>query len=204
MRHVKTGLMVVVMVATLATLAAAPPARQADYPRPTGTQTENGLAGFAKILCSAVFVSGRDPAEAAKNSAYFFMPRDQQDKVTFTIDRDKKTALAALGQTSRSAHLYGDQGCIIERPDGIHFSPVPVKTTLPDAASQPWPMGDRDAAGPLPPTVDKAKLDAALDAAFADPDALTAAFLVLYKGRIVAERYAPGITKDTQLESWSM
>src|SRR4029079_13767087 len=25
-----------------------------------------------------------------------------------------------------------------------------------------------------------------------------------YKGRIVAERYAPGITKDTQLESWLM
>ena len=201
MRHVKTRLMVVVL---LATLAAAPAARQADYPRPTGTQTENGLAGFAKILCSAVFVSGRDPNEAAKNSAYFFMPRDQQDKVTFTIDRDRKTARATFGQTSREARLYGDQGCIIERPDGIHFTPVPVRTTLPDAASQPWPMGDKDAGGPLPPNVDKSKLDAALDAAFADPNGLTAAFLVLYKGRIVAERYAPGITKDTQLESWSM
>ena len=43
-----------------------------------------------------------------------------------------------------------------------------------------------------------------VDAAFADPAALTAAFLVVHKGRIVAERYAPGITKDTQLESWSM
>ena len=207
MRHVKTRLMVVVMlgtVVTLAALAASPAARQADYPRPTGTQTENGLAGFAKILCSAVFVSGRDPAEAAKNSAYFFMPRDQQDKVTFTIDRDRKTARATFGQTSRAARLYGDQGCIIERPDGIHFTPVPVRTTLPDAASQPWPMGDKDAGGPLPPNVDKSKLDAALDAAFADPNGLTAAFLVLYKGRIVAERYAPGITKDTQLESWSM
>ena len=26
----------------------------------------------------------------------------------------------------------------------------------------------------------------------------------MHKGRIVAERYMPGITKDTQLESWSM
>ena len=33
---------------------------------------------------------------------------------------------------------------------------------------------------------------------------MTAAFLVVHKGRIVAERYAPGITRDTQLESWSM
>ena len=48
------------------------------------------------------------------------------------------------------------------------------------------------------------RIDAAVQAAFADPAALTAAFLVLHKGRIVAERYMPGITKDTQLESWSM
>jgi CubicO group peptidase (beta-lactamase class C family) len=34
--------------------------------------------------------------------------------------------------------------------------------------------------------------------------ALTAAFLVVHDGRIVAERYMPGITRDTQLESWSM
>jgi CubicO group peptidase (beta-lactamase class C family) len=33
---------------------------------------------------------------------------------------------------------------------------------------------------------------------------LTQAFLVLHKGRIIAERYAPGVTKDTQLENWSM
>ena len=32
----------------------------APIPSPLGTPTENGLAGFAKILCSAVFVSGRD------------------------------------------------------------------------------------------------------------------------------------------------
>ncbi len=51
---------------------------------------------------------------------------------------------------------------------------------------------------------DQALLAKALDAAFADPAALTQAFLVVHKGRIVAERYAPGVTKDTQLESWSM
>src|SRR4029450_10416675 len=33
---------------------------------------------------------------------------------------------------------------------------------------------------------------------------LTAAFVVVYKGQIGGERYMPGITKDTQLESWSM
>src|SRR4030095_3553605 len=80
----------------------------------------------------------------------------------------------------------------------------PVRTTLPDAATQPWPMGDAPATGPLVEGIDAATLTAAADAAFSDPAALTQAFLVVHKGRIVAERYAPGVTKDTQLESWSM
>ena len=174
-------------------------------PSPLGTHTENGLAGYAKILCSGVFVSGRAPDDVARGSAYFFMPRAEQDRVKWTVDRDGKLARASLGTITREARFHGDQGCIIENPDspGIHFTPVAVKTTLPDAGSQPWPMGDRPDTAPAA-GVDRAALDAAVEAAFADPAAMTAAFLVVHKGRIVAERYASGITKDTQLESWSM
>ena len=174
-------------------------------PSPLGTHTENGLAGYAKILCSGVFVSGRAPDDVARGSAYFFMPRGEQDRVTWTVDREGKLARASLGAIAREARFHGDQGCIIENPasPGIHFKPVAVRTTLPDASSQPWPMGDRLETTP-PAGVDRAALDAAVEAAFADPAAMTAAFLVVHNGRIVAERYAPGITKDTQLESWSM
>ena len=50
-------------------------AQQAQgIPGPQGTHTENGLAGYAKILCSGVFVSGRAPEDVARGSAYFFMP----------------------------------------------------------------------------------------------------------------------------------
>jgi CubicO group peptidase (beta-lactamase class C family) len=78
---------------------------------------------------------------------------------------------------------------------------------LPDASTQPWPMGDAasaDAKRTSAETTDQAKIDAAIAAAFADPAALTAAFVVVHDGRIVGERYGQGITKDTQLESWSM
>ena len=175
-------------------------------PGPRGTHTENGLAGFAKILCSGVFVSGRTPEDVARGSAYFFMPRAEQDQVKWTIDRDAKLARTSFGSVTREARYYGDQGCIIQNPEkpGIHFTPVAVKSQLPDASTQAWPMGDREDTTPFPAGIDRAKFDAATDAAFADPAALTAAFLVVHKGRIVAERYAPGITRDTQLESWSM
>ena len=199
-----------VVPALLAVLAAgglhAAQERPAEaIPAPQGTHTENGLAGYAKILCSGVFVSGRAPEDVAHGSAYFFMPRAEQAQVKWTVDREARLARASLGGISRQARYHGDQGCIIQHPSrpGIHFTPAAVKTTLPDAATQPWPMGDRMDSTAPPDGVDGAKLDAALDAAFADP-AMTAVFLVVHKGRIIAERYAPGITKDTQLESWSM
>jgi CubicO group peptidase (beta-lactamase class C family) len=197
-----------VLLAALLITTATSVARQrtvANY-IPSGTPVELGLAGYAKVLCSAVFVSGRDPNEAAHNSGYFLMPPELQDKPSWTIDNDKKTVRMTLNGITREAKYYGDQGCIIHQTDNpkIFFTPVAVKTQLPDASSQPWPMGDRVDSAALPSEIDRAKLDAAVEAAFSDPAALTAGFIVLHKGRIIAERYMPGITKDTQLESWSM
>jgi CubicO group peptidase (beta-lactamase class C family) len=194
------------LVAAIAAVLLQTAGVQRPTPVPVGTPTELGLAGYAKILCSAVFVAGRDADEAAKTSAYWMMPRDEQDQVKWTVDRDRKIVKASLGTVTREAGLHGDQGCIIHAPgkSAIFFTPVRVTTRLPDAAATPWPMGDRPDASPLPAEIDRAKLDAAVDAAFSDPAALTAAFLVVYKGRIVAERYGAGATKDTQLESWSM
>jgi CubicO group peptidase (beta-lactamase class C family) len=173
---------------------------------PAGTSVPLGLAGYAKVLCSAVFVSSREPAEAFDNSGFFLMPDDQHDGVKYGVDRDQKMVRLSRGAISRSAKFYGDQGCIIQSQEGesIHFKPVPVKTRLPDAMAQPWPMGDKAPVNASSDPIDRARVSKAVDLAFGDPDGLTAAFLVVHKGQIVAERYMPGITKDTQLESWSM
>jgi CubicO group peptidase (beta-lactamase class C family) len=202
--HPRSVIIVVMLVAVLtgATLAAGQPATSAH--RPAGTARELELAGFAKILCSAVFISGRDPAEAVKHSGDVLMPSGR-DKVAWRIDREQNAARVTLDGVTREARFYGDQGCIIQHRDkpGISFTPVPVKSTLPDAASQPWPMGDRLPEEPLPRDIKRTWLDAAVEAAF-DPAGLTAAFVVVHKGRLLAERYMPGITKDTLLENWSM
>ena len=141
------------VVALMANVLLQPPQAQ-SIPGPRGTHTENGLAGYAKILCSGVFVSSRTPEDVARGSAYFFMPQTEQDSVKWTIDRRARLARASLGAITREARYYGDQGCIIQNPDapGIHFTPVAVRTRLPDAATEPWPMGDRaerDSAAPV-------------------------------------------------------
>ena len=85
----------VLTVVLVGALVTGTPAGQSDYPTPKGTPTENGLAGFAKILCSAVFISSRDAKEAAQNSAYFFMPRGEQNDVTFEVNTSTSVVAAS-------------------------------------------------------------------------------------------------------------
>jgi CubicO group peptidase (beta-lactamase class C family) len=165
------------------------------------------VAGTAKILCSSLFVSGRDEAEARAHLTPYFIGARVDSLTEVHIDRRQKLVrLTANNRITREAKLYGDQGCVIHQPgrDSVFFKPFRVTTTLPEASTMPWPMGDVTPSTPLPPEIDTTKLHAAGDAAFATPAGLTAAFLVVYKGRIIAERYANGATKDMQLESWSM
>ena len=65
-------------------------------------------------------------------------------------------------------------------------------------------MGDVLPNDPLPGEIDAAKLKAAVDAAFEPSEALTAAFVVTWKGHLIAERYGDGIGVRTPLEGWSM
>lgn len=203
-----TGAVLGLLVATHAfAQLIVPPTRPHHPDIPYQSPTSLGAASYAKILCSAVFVSGRDLEEARKNSAYFLMAQPDRDRpVTADVARQAKRVRVTVQNITRTAAFYGDQGCVIHPPghDGVHFTPMPVRTTLPDAAAQPWPMGDAPPKDPWPAGLDRARIQSAVDLAFADPEGLTAAMVVVYKGQIVGERYMPGITKDTQLESWSM
>jgi CubicO group peptidase (beta-lactamase class C family) len=165
------------------------------------------LAGSAKVLCSAIFVSGREESTAKAYSTAMFLSAKADSITKIEIDRQRKLVRMTLAnRLTREAKHYGDQGCVIHQPgkDSVYFTPTRVTTRLPDAATTPWPMGDVVPNEPLPAELDTVKLRQAVDAAFANPEGLTAAFVVVYKGRIVAERYGSGAHKDMQLESWSM
>lgn len=194
-------------VPMLARQAAVPPTRSHHPDVPYQSPTSLGAASYAKVLCSGVFVSGREEAEVRENSAYFLMTEpDRKKPVTAEVDRQAKRVRVTVGGVTRTAAFYGDQGCVIHPVDhdGVHFTPMPVRSSLPDAATQPWPMGDAPSTQPWPAGLDRAAVSAAVDLAFADPAGLTAGMVVVYKGQIIGERYMPGITRDTQLESWSM
>jgi CubicO group peptidase (beta-lactamase class C family) len=178
------------------------------YVPPPGDPLEHQTAGFAKVMCSAVFITGLDPDFAAENVGYFTGPYLERARVGKpVVDRAAKTVRVAIpkGPTLTAKYL-GSQGCVT-LPAGrstVQFTPVQVKSALPDPATQPWPMGDVLPGEPLPGAVDAARLRQAVDAAFEPAEGMTAAVVVTWRGRLIAERYGTGITSRTPLESWSM
>ena len=177
------------------------------YVPPPGDALVHHTSGFAKILCSAVFITGLDPDFAAENVGYFTSPYAERTKVVKrVVDRERKAVHLTLPNgVTRTAKLFGDQGCItlpIGR-DTLSFTPVAVKRQLPDPATLPWPMGDAPPDGRAP-GLDAVKVARAVDAAFEPAEGMTAAFVATWKGRIIGERYGAGITRHTPLESWSM
>lgn len=175
---------------------------------PPGDALSHYTAGFATTLCGAVFLTGLDPADAAANVGFFTGPLEYRSQVKDTvIDRVHQTVRLTLANgVTRTAKRYGSQGCVALPlgADSVSFTPSVVSAHLPPAASTPWPMGDVLPAAAWPRHLDSALVARAVNEGFGPPDAMTLAFLVTYKGRIVGERYAPGIGIHTPLESWSM
>jgi CubicO group peptidase (beta-lactamase class C family) len=178
------------------------------YVPPPGDPLVHHTAGFAKIMCSAVFITGLDADFAAENVGYFTAPYAERKKVGKpVVNRTAKTVTISIpGGVTRVAKYLGDQGCVT-LPVGqssVNFTPVTVESRLPAADSQPWPMGDVLPKDPPPAGIDLGKVKEAIDAAFEPAESLTAAFVVTWKGRLIGERYGKGITMHTPLESWSM
>ena len=178
------------------------------YVPPPGDPLEHHAAGFAKVMCSAVFITGLDPGFAAENVGFFTAPYEARAKLGKpVVDRGAQSVHVALPNgVTRTARFLGDQGCVT-LPLGqasVNFRPARVRREAADLARQPWPMGDALPTEPLPREIDAAKVKRAVEFAFEPATGMTAAFVVTWRGRVIAERYGDGITVRTPLESWSM
>ena len=124
------------------------------YEPPPGDPLEHNTSGYAKTMCSAVFITGLDPDVAAESVGYFTGPYAERKKVGKpVVDRVKKEIRITMpnGVTVVARH-FGSQGCIA-LPRGrndLFFKPVVVARNLPDAKTTPWPMGDVLPNAPLP------------------------------------------------------
>lgn len=171
-----------------------------------------GTAVSAQIACASIFVAERAEADVLRDDIHAFAPF--MTAVTLAVDRKARTVTAsAPGAATRTALYRPVAGCTLLTGDvptaALDAQAAKLKPTRGNAA-KPWPIGDAPVAklqAAAEAKLDRAALDKAVSAAFDEqnkggyPD--TRAIVVVQGGAIVAERYAPGFDRNTELLGWS-
>ena len=172
-------------------------------------------AGFAaKYLCSSTFISKRNPETVFQEDVSPINPLFKA--VDWQVNREQKSVSADYFGLFSTTAIYRE-GCGCSLVLGTNEEEMRRQTFFKQADSdgQParrddllWPAGGRGPVEPASLGIDSKKLQKALDAAFAESGPAkpkkTRAVIVVYEGRLVAERYAPGFHKDMPLLGWSM
>jgi len=163
-------------------------------------------------MCSAVFVAGRSPDAVLRDELGNLDPRLRfvPDPIVDPESRSVAVPLLLGAMTRRAAYRAGT-GCTVLPPgaslqDAGALSKLRVPEPPGDPSVIPWPDGDLLPEDPLPAEVDEERLSTVVEAAFTgerERPYKTISVVVVYQGRIIAERYAPGFEVHTQYRSWS-
>jgi CubicO group peptidase (beta-lactamase class C family) len=158
----------------------------------------------AKIVCSNVFLAGRDPDEVLRVDVQ--APGIALLRLMHvSVERERGVVRAGffgfIGDGL--AQWHPGKGCTVLPDDKLVLEPLPAHATPPSAfaaaapasSAAPWPRGT---AVNTNATLDKILNDDSL----AGPGAR--AIVVVDHGRIVGERYSAGFTPSTPLLGWSM
>ena len=170
-----------------------------------------GSGYSAKYVCSQVFLAGRDPDRVFKNDVQptnplFLLFSNEVDHKLKTVTSKglgfwhPKTAVFREGfgctlaiDTSREELMQQAQGAIPQ--------------SSPDM-EKPWPAGERVDLSSLPPEVDRKRLNKVIEEAFTEPSDTsqrnTQAVVIVYKDRIIAEKYEKQFSPFIPMLGWSM
>jgi hypothetical protein len=161
----------------------------------------------AMFMCNGLFTSNRSLEQVfAQELAYLPEPIGTPNGGDYQVDRVRRAVtVGASGYVPPvSAAFREGVGCVVLAPDqdldDISVLPELILPPLAgDPATLPWPDGDAQQELLLEPEARKA-LQAASDWAFdrESPEQVTTALLVVHRGEIVHERYAPGFDVTTR------
>ena len=182
-----------------------------DYSKLNRDIIQHGVQ--AVLMCNGLFTSNRSLEQVFDQElAYLRQPVGTPQGGDYKIDPERKAvAIGTLGgtPTMRAAFREG-LGCVIMGPDQTFedIESLPLLDTPPlkgDPATISWPDGDLVINQPLFPEIDKKALEVASNWAFdrESPEQVTLSLLVVHKGQIVHERYAPGVDVNTKTRTWS-
>jgi CubicO group peptidase (beta-lactamase class C family) len=168
-----------------------------------------GAGVSAELACAGVFVSGRKLDDVVKHDILRLSPLTKWN--SYKVDAaNHSVSVTALGLRTRTSVYRPGIGCTLLVDDTAAQLRKQAEG-IPEAATSdnpdPWPKGDTVDLANLPAGVNRAALDKAVDDALTDDTPAkeidTRAIVVVYDGRIVAERYAPGYDRSMRFLGWS-
>ena len=167
----------------------------------------------AVFMCNGLFTSNRTIEQVfAQELAFLPEPVGTPEGGDYEVDTARKAVTIGAGHGAprmRAAFREGI-GCVILAPDQTlaDIDGLPSLAMPPppgDPATIAWPDGDKVTEEALPAYVDAAALEAASDWSFdrESPEQVTLSLLIVHRGRIIHERYAPGVDMTTRTRTWS-
>ena len=182
-----------------------------DYFKANRNMIQHGVQ--AVLMCNGLFTSQRTLEQVFEQElAYLKQPVGNPGGGEYRIDWERKAVAVGGPESGPVIHAAFREGfgCIVMAPDQDldDIDSLPVLNLPPapgDPAKIPWPDGDRIEPHQQPAEVDPVALQAASVWAFEreSPEQVTLSMIVLHRGTIVLERYAPGVDMNTRTRTWS-
>jgi CubicO group peptidase (beta-lactamase class C family) len=130
------------------------------------------------------------------------------DIAKYEVDTINKTVTASVyGMMKRTAVYNEELGCqlLLKNSKKPRIAFLPVANNCP--INPYFPIGNEDPKDTIFSNVDYNRLNKAIESSF-DPKGkdslLTRSLLVIYKDKIIAEKYDEGFNKDSKILGWSM
>ena len=163
------------------------------------------ISGFAsKNIASAHFIDGRELSVIERSDNDIPLVKYAVN----AIDEEKKLATSSVfGLKKRTAFYRPGLGSVLI-DDSFDISKpylVPKRNHINNQLL--FPYGDLEQNDTIFSNIDYKRLNKAVANAFDSDDKFekrTRSILVIYDGKIIAERYAPGFTKSSKILGWSM
>jgi hypothetical protein len=162
----------------------------------------NLITGFAaKNMCSCVYEAGRT-AQSVVSQDNDFSPVNLAE---YEINPEARSASSRVfGLKKRTAMYNPGLGCVLLPEDaGRDDLPEAKPRRQQPFSSLAYPYGNAEPVDTVFPEVNYQQLELALENAFFGENK-TRAVVVLYKDRLLAEKYAPGFDEGTKFLGWSM
>ena len=208
----KKALVAVIVLALFAPLSAVAQQEETyDYWQFQRQMVRQGQQAI--FMCNGLFTGNRTLENVfAQELAFLPEPIGTPRGGDYVINETRQAVAIGSGERApimRAAFREGI-GCVILAPDQT-FEDIErlPELTLPyppgDPAAIAWPDGDLVTDTSLPTGVNAAALQAASDWAFdrESPQQVTLSLVVVHNGRIIHERYAPGMDMTTRTRTWS-